>query len=137
MGAVLLDTDVFSFVFKRDTRAALYAPHLSGAQPCLSFQTVAELYHWALVRRWGEARRQSLDASLGRCLVLPYDDAMSRHWAEVTAHRRRVGRPIECGDAWIAAGAVRHGLPLLTHNAGDYADIPGLQLICHAELGKG
>jgi hypothetical protein len=33
MRPVLLDTDVFSFIFKRDTRAALYAPHLDDAQP--------------------------------------------------------------------------------------------------------
>lgn len=43
MSAALLDTDVFSFAFKRDTRAALYAPHLTGVQPCLSFQSVAGL----------------------------------------------------------------------------------------------
>ena len=77
MAAVLLDTDVFSFFFKRDTRAALYAPQLAGAQPCLCFQTLAELRLWALVRRWGEPRRQSLDASVARCLVLPFDDALS------------------------------------------------------------
>jgi predicted nucleic acid-binding protein len=130
--AVLLDTDVFSFVFKRDTRGVLYAPHLAGVQPCLSFQSVAELRYWALVRRWGEARRQSLDLSLARCLVLPYDDATSRHWAEVTNHRRQTGRPIECGDAWIAATAIRHNLTPLTHNAADYTDILSLQLISHA-----
>lgn len=28
--ALVVDTDVVSFIFKRDTRAALYAPHLSG-----------------------------------------------------------------------------------------------------------
>ena len=43
MQAVLLDTDVFSFIFKQDTRAALYASHLAGAQACLAFQSVAEL----------------------------------------------------------------------------------------------
>jgi tRNA(fMet)-specific endonuclease VapC len=136
MSAVLLDTDVFSFVFKRDTRAALYATHLTGAQTCLSFQSVAELRLWAIVRQWGQKRRLSLDSSLARCVVLPYDDAMSRRWAEVTAHRQGVGRPIDCGDAWIAATALRHGLPLLSHNAADYSDIPGLQLVSHGAPGK-
>jgi tRNA(fMet)-specific endonuclease VapC len=136
MRAVLLDTDVFSFVFKRDSRAALYAADLAGAQPCRCFQSVAELRLWALARRWGDARCQSLNVSLARCLVLPYDDAMSRHWAEVNAHRRRVGRPIQCGDAWIAPTALRHSLPLLTHNGCDYEEIPGLQLICHADPRK-
>lgn len=131
MRPVVLDTDVFSFIFKRDTRAALYAPHLDDAQPCLSFQTVAELRYWALVRRWGEPRQRSLDASLARYILFPYDDAMSRHWAEVTAHRRRLGRPIECGDAWIAAAALRHRILLITHNARDYENIPGLKLLSH------
>ena len=43
---LLLDTDVFSFLFKRDSHAAMYAPHLVNAQPCLSFQSVAELRYW-------------------------------------------------------------------------------------------
>lgn len=131
MQAVMLDTDVFSFIFKQDTRAALYAPHLAGAQACLAFQSVAELRLWGLTRNWGEARRQSLEASIARCLVLPYDNAISHHWAEVNAHRLRIGRPIGCGDAWIAAIALHHSLPLLTHNASDYADIPGLSLVSH------
>jgi hypothetical protein len=42
--AVLVDTDVFSFVFKGDTRGDLYLPHLSGSTLNLAFATVAELY---------------------------------------------------------------------------------------------
>ena len=37
MRLAVLDTDVFSFFFKNDTRAALYGPDLAGAQPCVSF----------------------------------------------------------------------------------------------------
>jgi predicted nucleic acid-binding protein len=131
MQAVLLDTDVFSFIFKRDTRAAEYASHLAGVQPCLCFQSVAELRLWALLRNWGERRRTNLEISIARCLILPFDDGISRRWAEVNSHRLRVGRPIQCGDAWIAAAALQHGIPLLSHNIGDYADIPGLQIAGH------
>lgn len=133
MSAVLLDTDVFSFVFKRDTRAKLYERDLIGANPCLSFQTVAELRYWANVRRWGDPRRRSLNLCLARYVVLPYDDAMSSLWADITTVRRDLGRPIACGDAWIAATALRHGLPLLTHNVEDYAEIPGLQVVHRIE----
>ncbi|HEY2415457.1 MAG TPA: type II toxin-antitoxin system VapC family toxin [Pirellulaceae bacterium] len=132
MSAVLLNTDVFSFVFKRDTRAKLYERELIGAHACLSFQSVAELQYWANARQWGEARRHSLELTFRRYIVLPYDDAMSQYWADITASRRSHGKPIACGDAWIAATALRHGLPLLTHNANDYADIPGLQVVCRA-----
>lgn len=133
MALLLLDTDVFSFFFKRDTRAALYAGYLGGGdvQACLSFQSVGELRYWALIRRWGEPRRHSLDTAISRTVVLPHDDDLCRQWSMVTAHRRQLGRPIECGDAWIAATALRHGLSLLTHNARDYGDVPGLTVISH------
>src|SRR3954462_7374262 len=131
MRPVVLDTDVFSFLFKRETRAALYVPHIQDAQPCLSFQSVAELRYWALVRRWGEPRRSSLEASVAKCLLLPCDDTMASHWAELSAHRRRAGRPIECGDAWIAAAARRHQAVLLTHNGQHYVDIPDLRVVSH------
>ena len=87
--------------------------------------------YWALVRRWGETRRRSLDASLARYTLLPYNDAMSRQWAEISAHRRRLGKPIECGDAWIAASALRHSATLLTHNAKDYSDVENLRVVSH------
>jgi tRNA(fMet)-specific endonuclease VapC len=128
---VLLDTDVFSFFFKRDSRRALYEPAIANAQVCLSFQSVAELRLWSLVRRWGDARRQSLELAVARCVIIPYDDALSHTWASVTADRRRMGQPIETGDAWIAATALRHDATLLTHNARDYADITNLRMISH------
>jgi predicted nucleic acid-binding protein len=32
-------------------------------------------------------------------------------------------------DLWIAAQAIEHGYALLTLNAGDFAGLPGLQLV--------
>ena len=132
MDPVILDTDVISFLAKSDTRASLYSSSLAGKRLCVCFQTVAELRLWALIRRWGDPRRQALDALLDQFVVLPYDSMMAQRWADVTAHRRRLGRPIDCGDAWIAASALRHAATLLTHNAKDYENIPGLDLISHA-----
>jgi predicted nucleic acid-binding protein len=61
MRALVVDTDVFSFLFKNDSRAALYSPYITQGQLCLSFQTIAELRFWAMTRRWGEPRRRSLE----------------------------------------------------------------------------
>jgi tRNA(fMet)-specific endonuclease VapC len=129
MDPVILDTDVLSFLAKGDTRAKFYSSALAGKRLCVCFQTVAELRLWALVRRWGSSRREALDSLLDQFVVLPYDSIMAQHWADITAHRRRLGRPIDCGDAWIAASALRHQATLLTHNARDYADIPQLSLV--------
>jgi predicted nucleic acid-binding protein len=128
---VLLDTDVFSFLFKRDTRAGAYERYLTNAQACLSFQSVAELRLWSITRHWGEPRRASLERAIKRCIVFSADDATSALWATVTAHRRQIGQPMDCGDARIAATALRHNLPLLTHNAAHYRDVAGLNVISH------
>ena len=52
---------------------------------------------------------------------------------EVTVTAQSRGRRIECADAWIAATALLHGVPLVTHNRGDYAGVAGLDLISHGE----
>jgi hypothetical protein len=42
-GVVIVDTDVVSFIFKGDTRGALYRPHLDGQITVIAAQTRAEL----------------------------------------------------------------------------------------------
>ncbi len=56
--SIVCDTDVWSFLFKKDTRAELYRAHLEKRVLCISFQTVAELYQWAEKADWGTARRR-------------------------------------------------------------------------------
>ena len=54
MSSVVLDTDVWSFLFKGDSRAEQYRPYLEDNVLCISFQTVAELYQWIETAGWGE-----------------------------------------------------------------------------------
>jgi tRNA(fMet)-specific endonuclease VapC len=127
-GAVV-DTDVISLIFKRDTRAALYQPHLQGRQLTVSFMTVAELQRWALQHRWGQPRRDSLASYLRQFTVFHSNDDLCHWWATVMAEARSQGRRIEVADAWIAATALLFDLPLITHNPADYAGVAGLQII--------
>ncbi len=129
MPAAVLDTDVVSFLFKSDTRAEVYKPHLQGKLLVLSFMTIAELDRWAIARGWSEARRRRMEEYLGGFVVHPYDRDLCRTWAQVSDDARRAGLPIQCADAWIAAVAVLHSLPLVTNNPGDYAGVGGLQLV--------
>lgn len=131
MNGVLLDTDVFSFNFKGDSRAAAYRPDFAGRSTCLCFQSVAELRRWSISNNWGAARTKSLEEAIAQTIIIGYDDELSRRWASIVAGRWRIGRPIAEGDAWIAATALRHSIPLLTHNATDFSDIPGLVVISH------
>lgn len=129
MSAVVVDTDVISFLFKSDTRAAAYQPHLHGTLPLVSFMTLAELEQWALIRNWGALRRERLEAHLAKYTLVPFDRALCRAWAEVRVEARQVGHPIETSDAWIAATARLYRAPLITHNAEHFAGVTGLTVI--------
>ena len=132
--ARVLDTDVVSFLFKGDTRAELYRPHLASPPFVLSFMTVAEMRR-ALARDWGAARRQALEAYLARYVLLYANDALCDRWADATDSARRAGRPIAAADAWVAATALQQGVPLVTHNGAHFAGVAGLSVLSANEGG--
>ncbi len=129
METVLLDTDVVSFIFKKDTRAAFYQKHLEGKVPAISFMTVAELFQWAEVRQWGVSRRRQLEESLKAYTILPFDIHVCRLWGAVRAMGQASGKRISAQDAWIAACALHYDLPLITNNSGDFQIVEGLHVI--------
>jgi predicted nucleic acid-binding protein len=130
MDVVLLDTDVFSFLMKEgDTRAALYRPHVKGKTIALSFVTVGELYVWTIRRRWNARRIASLEQRLKAAVILPYDLDLCKTYGKLRAATLDKGQPVAANDLWIAASAVRHSIPLVTHNSKHFASIRGLKVI--------
>ena len=65
-GAVVVDTDVFSFLLKRDRRAVRFRPYIGTATILLSFITVGELWKWAERNNWQSKRRNDYRPSYGR-----------------------------------------------------------------------
>jgi tRNA(fMet)-specific endonuclease VapC len=132
MSDAVIDTDVVSLLFKRDTRAEAYKRHLVGRTLVVSFMTVAELEAWALIRNWGEPRRARMREHLRNFVTYPFELPLCGKWAEVTTAARANGRQIGCADAWIAATAMLHDIPLITHNRSDFNGVPGLTVISEA-----
>jgi tRNA(fMet)-specific endonuclease VapC len=132
IGLVLLDTNVASFILKHDTRADLYRPNIAGKLWALSFQSVAELEQWARIRGWGEQRKADLEKFFDQMVMLNPDRDMCRLWGEIRAGAKKKGRPIDVADAWIAATALRYGIPLVTHNRADFQFFDGLTIISAA-----
>lgn len=126
---LLLDTNIVSFLFKRDSRFVPYQEQLRGQTLAIAFVTVGELYKWPLERNWGEERRRALESLIHGFAVLPYDDQLARTWAELMAAGKRAGRVPNFADSWIAATALRHGLALVTHNAKHFQKVAGLKII--------
>jgi predicted nucleic acid-binding protein len=60
MNAAVVDTDVVSMLFKGDTRAVAFQPHITGRLLGISFMTLAELERWPLERNWGQRRKLDL-----------------------------------------------------------------------------
>lgn len=129
MNAVLVDTNVVSYLMKGDSRGDLYLAHLDAKLLYISFVTVGELYRWAVQHNWGAARIAALREKLDHYVVLPSDDQTCWEWASVMTMK---GQPVAPGDGWIAASAIRHGLPLVTHNRKHFEPITNLQVISEA-----
>jgi predicted nucleic acid-binding protein len=126
----LLDTNVFSFLFRRSPLGVPYQPHIRGHNLFLSFMSVAEVYEWGYRARWGPGRFALLRTTLRSYVIIPFSDPLARRWAEVRFERRQ--EPIGVADAWLAATALDQGMELVTHNPGDFRSISGLRMITEA-----
>ena len=120
---------MFSFYLKGDTRAAQYDRHTKGKKLALSFVTVAELLTWAKHKGWGATKTTDLERRIALTGVIPYDITLCQTYAELNARLLKTGRPMPDNDLWIAATAIRHSIPLISHNRKHYDEIPGLVLI--------
>jgi len=129
MDAVLLDTDVFSYLNKQgDTRGELYRPHVKGKTIALSFITVGELYFWTIKRSWSARKIADLEQRIKAAVIVPYDLDLCKEFGRVKLSLA-ASRTVPANDLWIAACAIRHSIPLVTHNAKDFAGIPRLIVI--------
>lgn len=129
MPAVVVDTDVVSYLFKRDSRAAQFRRLLVGQDTLISFMTLAELHRWSLARSWGGATWSRLERFLRPYEVCFADEYLCHAWAEVVHEANRKGRPLTEADAWIAATALALDIPLVTHNSADYEGVKGLHIL--------
>jgi predicted nucleic acid-binding protein len=132
MTPIAVDTDVVSFIFKNDTRADLYIPLLQGHEHLISFMTEAELEEWILLARWGAGRIQLFREFMTKFTSVASSRDLILKWAEVMAEAKRRGRRIDAADAWIAATALLHGAPLVTHNPKDYVGAPNRKVLSYA-----
>jgi predicted nucleic acid-binding protein len=132
MDAVLLDTDVFSYLTKGDSRAELYRAHVRGKTVALSFITIGELFFWTVKKQWGAKKIASLERHIKAAVIVPYDLELCREFGKVKCSLD-AGRIVQANDLWIATCAIRHSIPLVTHNHKHFEGIPRLRVITEAE----
>lgn len=132
---IILDTNIVSYLMKDHPLARVYEPHVKGKLLAIAFITVGEMYFGAENNNWGEKKRKNLETQLRNFVVIPYDHEIARCYGRLMAERTRSGRPIAPNDAWIAACAARHAVPLVTHNAKDFEGITSVAVITAKEEG--
>ena len=105
-----------------------------GALPeesAISVVTVAELHIGVLLAdepRVRAQRMRSLSEVERRFDALPVDKDVARNFAMIVADARRRGRKPKIMDAWIAATAVTHDLPVYTQDV-DFDDLADVQVV--------
>jgi predicted nucleic acid-binding protein len=129
---VVIDTGVFgAHLTPGSPLPALYAPLIDRRPAFISFQTVAELRFGALRRGWGEHRTRRLAASISRAEVVWPGPDLVEVYAALRVSCESAGHPLgqrhHDADRWIAASAIRLGVPLVSHDA-VFIDAPGLDL---------
>jgi predicted nucleic acid-binding protein len=121
----VLDTSVF---IARESGRPLGALPAGGA---ISVVTVAELHLGVLLAgdpAVREQRLRTLAAVEALFEPLPIDADVARTFAGLVAEARRLGRRPRIMDAWIAATAVAHGLPVYTQDE-DFLSIPRVRTV--------
>ena len=108
---VVVDTNVVSYIYRKEPRAEPYLNEMVGRRAVISFQTYEELLYGVLRSNWGERRRNEfLDYVEANYEMIGYDrelvDACARLRAAAASGR---GRPLSPADAWIAATAILLG----------------------------
>lgn len=127
--SLLVDTDVFSYIIDNRPEAQRFHSRFSEGRVFLSFITCGEMLAGAFKKNWGRSRMQNLRHWIDTTTVIPYTDDLPFFYAMIISNAYKNGYPIKPNDAWIAATAMAHGIPLLTNNIKDFKNVPGLQLL--------
>ena len=112
--------------------APAYQAILAGRSLAVSLITLAEIEYGMEAKNWGASRRDLMRRFLARFTPLLPDTETARAWARIRCACEKKGKPISFADAWIAAVAVQLNIPLVTHNASDYAAVESLVLLTAA-----
>jgi predicted nucleic acid-binding protein len=131
-GPVVIDTDVYGAELVRGSILAIrYQPILLGRPALISFQTAAELRYGAIRRGWGTNRTRRLEQRIAAAETVHTGPELILVCARLRADCERIGHALaqreHNADRWIAATALRLGLPLVS-NDGIFAGVPGLDL---------
>ncbi|MDP2834254.1 MAG: PIN domain-containing protein [Pseudomonadota bacterium] len=127
---ILIDSDVLILADRR--RASLdFSPWRQYGDAFISAITASELLvgvHRAQTEAQRARRIAFVEGLLAALPALPFDLETARVHAQLLAALPR-NETIGAHDAQIAATALRHGFPVLTHNGRDFRKLAGVTVL--------
>lgn len=126
----LLDTNIISHMMHNaDGIVALHLQGLilSGAVGKLLTSVVVECeLLFGLAKRPSARLQIAYDQQMSGLTVMPLDETVSQHYAQIRFALERAGTPIGPNDTLIAAHALALGCTLVTDNEAEFRRVPGL-----------
>ena len=125
---IALDTNAYRALDDGSDRLATAIR--STSQIGLPIIVLGELYHGIFAGNKQEANLSQLNRflALTRLEVLDIDEITAKLFGEIASELRRIGRPIQQNDVWIAALCKQYGYTLATSDPG-FTNITGLELV--------
>ena len=126
----LIDTDWVIDLLASVPEALQLLDRLAQDGIAISIITYMEAYQGVERSPHPEEAQSKLTAFLNSVPVIPLTPAVAQRCARLRETLRKQGRRVNARslDLIIAATALEYNLTLVTRNAEDYADIPGLKL---------
>jgi len=124
----MLDTSILSDLI-RNPRGVL-VERLRATESnavCTSIVVACELRFGAR-RKGSQLLTQRVDDLLNALAVLPLDQPVDEHFADIRATLERAGTPIGSHELFIAAHARSRDLTLVTQNGREFARVPELRV---------
>jgi tRNA(fMet)-specific endonuclease VapC len=123
---VILDTNALSaFVDGDEGVGKVLRQQPRAAVPVI---VLGEFRYGIAVSRHRKAYEAWLESELPRFDILSVTEETAVVYGELRVALRRSGHPIPANDVWIAALALQHGLPVLSHDQ-HFDAVPDLQRV--------
>ncbi|HEX8425551.1 type II toxin-antitoxin system VapC family toxin [Hymenobacter sp.] len=122
----MLDTNIIIAFLNQEADVATQIRN--SARFAISCITVGGLLYGAHNSARVQLNLDRLDALFQDIEVLPCDAETSHFYARCKAQLKRIGRPINENDLWIAATAMQHTLTLVSRDD-DFTAVEGLLLV--------
>jgi len=121
---VILDTNALSAFVDGD--AGVGAVLRGAAQAAIPVIVLGEFRYGIAASRHRRTYQAWLETQLTHFDILAVTDETAAVYAALRVTLRRSGQPIPANDAWIAALALQHRLPVLTRDQ-HFDAVPGLR----------